>query len=147
MPAKYESWASSPAVEATMRGNRRRDTKPELAVRRLVHAAGLRYRVDTKPLAGLNRRADLAFARAKVAVMIDGCYWHGCPEHGTRSQTNADYWRSKIARNIERDRETDSLLNAAGWTVIRAWEHEDPPSVRDRIVLQVRRCSQDDYAG
>ena len=73
-----------------MQGNRRRDTTPEMAVRRLVHAAGLRYRVDAKPLPDLNRRADLVFTRAKVAVFIDGCYWHGCPEHGTTSRTNEE---------------------------------------------------------
>lgn len=138
MGADYESWASSPAVEATMRGNRRRDTKPELAVRRLVHANGLRYRVDARPLPGLNRRADLVFTRAKVAVMIDGCYWHGCPEHGTTAKTNAEYWNAKIARNVQRDGETDALLKAAGWTVVRAWEHEDPELVCQRIAEHVR---------
>lgn len=121
-----------------MRGNRRRDTKPEMAVRRLAHARGLRYRVDARPIPGLNRRADLVFTRAKVAVMIDGCYWHGCPEHGTRAKTNAEYWGPKIARNIERDRETTSLLEADGWTVIRAWEHEDPGEVCARIVHAVQ---------
>ncbi|MGY0536358.1 very short patch repair endonuclease [Nocardioides sp. YJ-D4] len=138
MSGKYVSWASSPAAEATMRGNRRRDTKPELAIRSLVHALGLRYRVDTRPVPDLNRRADLVFTRAKVAVMIDGCYWHGCPEHGTQARTNADYWSSKIARNVQRDVETNTLLKAAGWTVIRAWEHEDPQIVCQRIVEQVR---------
>ncbi|MEI7059388.1 very short patch repair endonuclease [Nocardioides sp. CCNWLW239] len=138
MAAKYESWASSSTVRATMRANRRRDTKPELAVRRLVHAAGLRYRVDARPLPLLNRRADLVFTRAKVAVMIDGCYWHGCPKHGIAARTNADYWSAKISRNVERDQETNALLRAAGWTVIRAWEHEDPALVCERIISQVR---------
>lgn len=121
-----------------MQGNRRRDTKPELAVRRLVHAQGLRYRVDARPLPHLNRRADLVFARARVAVMIDGCYWHGCPEHGTRAKTNDEYWASKIARNVERDLETNQLLSEAGWVVLRAWEHEDPTAVCRRIVASVR---------
>lgn len=136
--AKYEPWASSPAAELTMRGNRRRDTKPELAVRRLVHAQGLRYRVDARPLRDLNRRADMVFTRAKVAVMIDGCYWHGCPEHGTQPRTNPNYWAAKIARNVERDAETNRILVDAGWTVIRAWEHEDPAEVCDRIVSSLR---------
>jgi len=109
-----------------MRGNRRRDTAPELAIRRLLHAAGLRYRVDTRPLPDLNRRADLVFRRAKVAVFIDGCYWHGCPQHGTTAKTNADYWATKIGRNVTRDRETDLMLTKAGWQVVRLWEHEDP---------------------
>ncbi|MFJ2754937.1 very short patch repair endonuclease [Nocardioides sp. NPDC087217] len=138
MSAKYTSWASSPSARSTMQGNRRRDTKPELAVRRLVHAQGLRYRVDVRPIPDLNRRADLVFTRARVAVMIDGCYWHGCPDHGTRAKTNDEYWSAKIARNVERDRETNQLLSEAGWVVVRAWEHEDPALVCSRIVASVR---------
>lgn len=135
----YESWASSPAARAVMRGNRRSGTSPEMAVRRLVHAAGLRYRVDAKPLKDLNRRADLVFTRVKVAVFVDGCYWHGCPEHGTVAKANAGYWTPKIAGNRERDRETDRLLTEAGWTVVRAWEHEDPVKVTERIIATVAR--------
>jgi DNA mismatch endonuclease (patch repair protein) len=122
----YEPWSSSPAARATMQGNQRRDTKPELAVRRAVHALGLRYRVDAKPIEALNRRADLVFARQRVAVFVDGCYWHGCPDHGTRARTNAEYWSAKIQRNRQRDADTDVQLRAAGWTVIRFWEHDDP---------------------
>lgn len=129
MTGASESWASSPGSRAVMRANRRRDTKPELAVRRLVHAAGFRYRVDARPLPQLNRRADMVFGRARVAVFIDGCYWHGCPEHGTAAKANASYWSTKITRNKERDAETDRQLAASGWTVVRAWEHEDPSSV------------------
>lgn len=117
-----------------MQGNKRRDTTPEMAVRRLVHAGGLRYRVDVKPLPDLNRRADLVFTRAKVAVFIDGCYWHGCPAHGTTSRTNPGYWGPKIASNKARDAETDRLLEAAGWTVIRAWEHDDPATVAGSVI-------------
>lgn len=135
----YTSWASSPASRAVMQANRRRDTKPELAVRRLVHAAGRRYRVDSRPLADLNRRADLVFSRAKVAVFIDGCYWHGCPEHGSAARTNAAYWGPKIAGNVSRDRDTDDRLHAAGWTVIRAWEHDDPHAVAERIIAATLR--------
>ncbi|WP_457109809.1 very short patch repair endonuclease [Marmoricola sp. URHA0025 HA25] len=98
-----------------MRANRRRDTGPELAIRRLVHAAGLRYRVDVRPLPDLNRRADMVFIRQRVAVFIDGCYWHGCPEHGTSARTNADYWSAKIGRNIERDLDTTRRLANGGW--------------------------------
>lgn len=121
-----------------MLGNRRRDTKPEMAVRRLVHAAGLRYRVDAKPLPELNRRADLVFTRAKIAVFVDGCYWHGCSEHGTTAKTNVTYWSPKIARNKARDADTDEQLTAAGWSVVRVWEHEDPADVADRITARVR---------
>lgn len=107
-------------------------------MRRAVHAHGLRYLVDVRPLPHLNRRADLVFTRARVAVFVDGCYWHGCPEHGTNARVNADYWAPKIAGNIARDRDTDQRLNAAGWTVIRAWEHEDSDSVALRVVTAVR---------
>jgi len=126
-----------------MEANRRRDTQPELAVRRLVHAAGLRYRVDAPPIPTLNRRADLVFSRARVAVFIDGCYWHGCPTHGTRAKTNQEYWLAKIQRNRDRDAETDRLLRAAGWTVLRAWEHEVPHEVAARVVATVRGDSAD----
>ena len=121
-----------------MRGNRGRDTKPELAIRRLVHAAGLRYRVDARPLAQLNRRADMVFSRVKVAVFVDGCFWHGCPTHHTVARSNASYWAEKVTTNRERDAETDRLLEEAGWTVIRAWEHEVPEAVAKHIVGTVR---------
>jgi DNA mismatch endonuclease, patch repair protein len=120
-----------------MQANRRRDTKPELAIRRRVHAAGLRYRVDTRPLPDLNRRADLVFTRAQVAVFVDGCYWHGCPEHGTTARINADYWTEKVRRNRERDSETNRLLVEAGWTVIRVWEHEEVGHVAERVSSEV----------
>jgi DNA mismatch endonuclease, patch repair protein len=120
-----------------MQGNRRRDTKPELAVRRAAHALGLRYRVDARPLPDLNRRADLVFTRAKVAVFVDGCYWHGCAEHGTTPKTNAVYWGRKISRNRSRDAETDELLRAAGWVTVRIWEHEAPREAAMRIARAV----------
>ncbi len=82
-----------------MRGNRSRDTAPELVVRRLVHAMGLRYRVHTRPLPGLRRTADLVFTRQRVAVFIDGCFWHGCPEHHRQPGANSAYWSEKVARN------------------------------------------------
>lgn len=137
--AEYKPWASSPAARATMRANRRRDTRPELAVRRAVHALGLRYRVDARPLPDVNRRADLVFARAKVAVFVDGCYWHGCPEHGTVARTNADYWDPKIRRNRERDQETDTLLAKRGWVSLRIWEHEPVTSAAEKIQAEVRK--------
>lgn len=108
-----DSWASSPGTRASMRANRRRDTKPELAVRRLVHAAGLRYRVDIAPLPDQKRlRADLVFTRARVAVFIDGCFWHGCPEHHTVAKTNAAFWSSKVTGNRERHRDRGSRAGA-----------------------------------
>ena len=124
-----------------MQANRGRDTGPELAVRRLVHAAGLRYRVDTRPLPDLNRRADLVFTRARVAAFIDGCFWHGCPKHHTVARTNAGFWAEKVRRNQARDVETDRLLTEAGWIVIREWEHEDPAVVADRVLKAVSRTA------
>lgn len=132
-----ESWASSENARLTMRANRARDTKPELAVRRLLHARGRRYRVSYRPLPQDRRRSvDLAFTRKKVAVLIDGCYWHGCPEHFIMPKSNVDYWSAKIARNRERDAETTRLLQEAGWTVLRFWEHEDP----EHIAADVERA-------
>jgi len=134
----HESWASSAAVRKTMQGNRGRDTSAEIAVRRLVHAQGLRYRVNARPEADLQRTADLLFTPVRVAVFVDGCYWHGCPEHFTMPATNQDFWAAKIARNKERDLETTSKLEERGWLVLRFWEHEPPPSVADQICQAVR---------
>ncbi|MDN4473373.1 very short patch repair endonuclease [Demequina zhanjiangensis] len=121
-----------------MRGNVKRDTKPELAVRRLVHAAGLRYRVAAPPIKGLRRTADLLFRPTKVAVFIDGCFWHSCPEHATSPKANSDYWLPKLERNRERDAETNQLLTDSGWLVLRFWEHEDPEDVARAVVEAVR---------
>jgi DNA mismatch endonuclease (patch repair protein) len=129
-----DSWASSEAIRKTMQGNRSRDTAPEIALRRLVHAQGLRYRVAVRPLPEVRRSADLVFRPAKVAVFVDGCFWHRCPLHATDPKTNSEYWRPKLDRNVERDRETDALLEQAGWLSVRVWEHEDPPTAADRIV-------------
>jgi DNA mismatch endonuclease (patch repair protein) len=115
---------------------RRRDTAPEIAIRRAVHARGLRYRVDAT-LPGTRRRADLLFTRAKVAVFVDGCFWHGCPDHGTWPKRNASWWAEKIATNIRRDRDTDSHLAAVGWDVVRVWSHEPVDQAADRIAKTV----------
>jgi DNA mismatch endonuclease (patch repair protein) len=121
-----------------MRANKARDTGPELRIRSLLHKAGLRYRVNARPLAALRRTADVVFPTARVAVFVDGCYWHGCPEHYRRARANEQFWRDKIDRNRTRDRETDQLLADAGWTVIRVWEHESPVEAADRIKEAVR---------
>lgn len=110
-----------------------RDTAAELAVRSELHARGLRYRVDIPPLRGIRRRADVVFTRAHVAVFIDGCFWHGCPEHATWPRHNAEFWRTKIEINRRRDLDTNLRLSEAGWGVIRAWEHETPSEVADRV--------------
>ncbi|GGE65011.1 very short patch repair endonuclease [Nesterenkonia cremea] len=120
-----ESWASSDHSRRTMRANRGRDTKPELLIRRALHARGWRFRVGYRPLPQDRRRTvDIAFTRKRVIVLIDGCFWHGCSEHFIPPVANADYWRAKIRRNQERDVETNALLRAEGWTVLRVWEHE-----------------------
>ncbi|MDR3079987.1 MAG: very short patch repair endonuclease [Streptomyces sp.] len=124
-----------------MRRQASKDTGAELAVRRLLHAAGMRYRVEY-PVPGMaRRRMDIAFTRAKIAVLIDGCFWHGCPEHATQPKANADWWREKLDRNMARDRETTEHLRAAGWTVLRFWEHEDPKDVAVRVVTAVHEAS------
>src|SRR5262245_31016769 len=98
--------ASSPAIRARMQRQARRDTAPELALRRALHSRGLRYRVDAK-VVGARRRADVVFSTAKVAVFVDGCFWHTCPLHGTVPKSNRDWWVAKLAANAERDRATD----------------------------------------
>ncbi len=133
-----ESWASSPEARARMKSNKSRDTKPELALRSAVHALGLRYRVSAKPLVGLRRTADLVFPRAKVAVFLDGCFWHGCPEHHTVSSANATFWAEKVEGNRTRDRDTDRRLAEAGWDVVRVWEHEDVQVAALRVEEVVR---------
>ncbi|MFF8530528.1 very short patch repair endonuclease [Streptomyces sp. NPDC015532] len=116
-----------------------KNTNAELAVRRLLHAAGLRYRVEY-PVPGMaRRRIDVAFTRARVAVLIDGCFWHGCPEHATRPKANAEWWREKLDRNMARDRETTEHLVAQKWVVLRFWEHETPEEVTARVAATVRR--------
>lgn len=133
------SWASTPAVRAVMRGNRARDTRPELALRSAVHALGLRYRVSICPLPSIRRTADLVFTKVKVAVFLDGCYWHGCADHYRPSQKNSEFWTKKIESNRVRDRETERLLQEAGWEVVRVWEHENPQNAAIRVSEVVRR--------
>jgi DNA mismatch endonuclease (patch repair protein) len=117
-----------------MRSNRGRDTSPELALRRVLHAAGYRYRVDYAPGLDRRRRADIVFTKLRVAVFVDGCFWHSCPTHGTVPKTNADYWVPKLERNQSRDAETTRALETDGWTVIRIWEHESVASASSRVI-------------
>ena len=121
-------------TSARMSRQARRDTKPELELRRRLHRQGYRYRVN-HPLPGLpRRRGDLTFTANRVVVFVDGCFWHGCPEHGTSPRNNREWWAEKLARNIARDHETDMILDAAGWTVVRIWEHEQPDEAVQRVV-------------
>ncbi|MFD0469815.1 very short patch repair endonuclease [Nonomuraea thailandensis] len=121
-----------------MSRQRSRNTQVEVLLRQELHRAGLRFRVHRRPVPGLRREADVVFGPARVAVFVDGCYWHGCPEHATWPKTNADFWREKINRNRERDRDTDQKLIDVGWLPIRVWEHEDPAEAAKSIVVVVR---------
>lgn len=116
-----------------MSRQRQKDTKAELLVRRELHARGLRYRVNSKLESDLRTRADIAWRTLRVAVFIDGCYWHGCPMHATRPKANADWWAEKLDANVRRDRRADEALASRGWTVLRFWEHEEPDDVCNRI--------------
>lgn len=120
-----------------MLGNRSRDTRPEKAVRSAVHSRGLRFRVSARPIPDLRRTADLVFRPARVAVFVDGCYWHGCPDHYVEAATNRAYWSAKIARNVDRDADTNRRLEDAGWVVLRYWEHESLDEVVEEIVAVV----------
>ncbi|NEA30116.1 very short patch repair endonuclease [Streptomyces sp. SID13031] len=122
-----------------MQANRSRDSKPELRLRSILHRRGLRFRVCCRPLAGVRRTADLVFTKARVAVFVDGCFWHKCPVHYRAPNTNVDYWAPKVERNVARDAEIDRLLADAGWTVVRAWEHEDPEVAAGIVEAAVRR--------
>ncbi|MCS5713529.1 very short patch repair endonuclease [Herbiconiux sp. CPCC 205716] len=123
MAPSSASWASSPGALATMKANIRRDTKPELEMRRRLHALGYRYRVDHPLKETPRRRADLVFTRLKLAIFVDGCFWHGCPKHYISPRANSDYWIQKVERNRARDADTTARLTEAGWRVLRIWEH------------------------
>lgn len=126
-------------ASARMRRQPERDTGPELALRSELFSRGHRYRVAS-PVPGLPRRSiDVAFTQRRLAVLVDGCFWHSCPEHATTSKTNAEWWAAKLQRNVERDRETDAALIAAGWRVVRVWEHEDPAAAVARIEQELNR--------
>jgi DNA mismatch endonuclease (patch repair protein) len=127
-------------VSERMRRTGPRDTAPELELRRELHQRGLRFFVDRRvPASGARRRIDIVFPRRHVAVLVDGCFWHGCPEHASWPKANAESWKAKIEANRARDRDTNERLRAAGWIVIRIWEHEDPVKAADRIERVVRR--------
>ncbi|MGV0656739.1 very short patch repair endonuclease [Mycolicibacterium thermoresistibile] len=113
-----------------MRAMPRKDTRVEIALRRELHRLGLRFRVNHRGLPGT---PDIAFTRARIAVFVDGCFWHRCPEHGTSPKNNASWWAEKLAGNVERDRKKDRDLAVMGWTVVHVWEHEDPVQAAVRI--------------
>ncbi|WP_242334573.1 very short patch repair endonuclease [Anaeromyxobacter sp. SG66] len=126
-------------VTRRMSATRRRDTTPELALRSAVHLLGLRFAVDARPVETYRRRADLVFRGARVAVFMDGCFWHGCPKHCSWPKANAEWWRAKIERNKRRDHETAERLRDEGWVVVRFWEHEPVARCAARVAAVVKR--------
>lgn len=128
---------SSAAVSQRMSRHPRRDSQPELAVRRLLHKAGVRYRIQVR-VPGMRRRTiDIAFPRWKLAVFVDGCFWHGCPTHRSYPVANTDFWRKKIDGNVSRDAETTRHLAATGWVVVRVWEHEAAAAAAAQVLLML----------
>lgn len=125
--------ASSVSVRDRMSRQRSKNTAPEVRVRKILHSRGIRFRTDVKLEADLRTRADIAWRQLGLAIFIDGCFWHGCPEHATRPAANADWWARKLDNNVERDRQTDAVLRGRGWVVRRYWEHECADSVADDI--------------
>nr|WP_110468703.1 very short patch repair endonuclease [Williamsia limnetica] len=125
-----------------MREQRRRDTAAEMRIRRLLHAVGIRYRVDVKLEPDMRTRGDIVWRGLLLVVFVDGCFWHGCPVHATRPKSNADWWAEKLDANVRRDRATDAELRSRGWTVLRFWEH-DPPDDAVRTI----RCSLSNLRG
>lgn len=135
---------SDSRVSARMSRQAVRDTQPELALRRELHRRGQRYRVDAA-VKGLNRRrVDIVFPTSKVAVFVDGCFWHACPEHGTTPKSNESWWQAKLQRNVTRDRQSDQILQELGWKVVRVWEHESPVAAAERIVAIIRMRRRSD---
>lgn len=130
--------ASSARIRDQMSRLRQRDTAPELALRSELHRRGLRFRVDRRPVPAIRTRADVVFGPARVAVYVDGCFWHGCPEHGSMPKANGEFWRQKLARNRDRDRENDDMLRASDWEVVRVWEHEEATEAADRVERTVK---------
>lgn len=126
---------TSPAATQIGRANRRTGTRCEVALRSMLHAAGLRYRKDQPiKLREVRIRPDVVFTRVKLAVFVDGCFWHGCPSHGTTPKSNQSYWVPKLERNRQRDARVDELLRQCGWSVVRVWEHEAPEEAARRVI-------------
>lgn len=130
---------SGPDVSLRMKKIRQRDTSAELALRSELHARGLRYRIQVPVLSKPRRVADVAFKGLRVAVLVDGCFWHGCPQHATWPKQNAEFWRAKIHANQQRDRDTDDRLRGEGWAVVRAWAHESPERVAAKVASIVEK--------
>lgn len=138
-PSPEYPFPSSPAATATMKANRRVDTRPEALLRSALHRRGLRFRKDVYlRVGGVRTKADIVFRPRRIAVYLDGCFWHSCPEHGQLPRANRTYWKPKLERNVRRDEEVTRALEADGWTVIRIWEHEPIDLAAQRIYEAVR---------
>ncbi|MGW5740260.1 very short patch repair endonuclease [Amycolatopsis sp. NPDC003861] len=127
---------TTPQTRDRMSRQKSRNTQVELALRKALHAAGLRYRIHRRPVSGVRREADIIFVGAKVAVFVDGCFWHGCPDHATWPKNNAEFWQAKIEDNRRRDLDTNARLAEAGWLAVRVWEHE----AADAAACRIRRA-------
>ncbi|WP_246213348.1 very short patch repair endonuclease [Kitasatospora viridis] len=141
-----DSWASSPATRKSMRANKGKNTKPEMRLRSLLHREGLRYKVSARPVSTIRRTADVVFPKVKVAVFVDGCYWHGCPDHRSVPVTNREFWVTKLEGNMVRDKETVRLLEEAGWKVLRIWEHVPPEEAARLVIDQVTAAKRNSAA-
>ncbi|GGJ89109.1 hypothetical protein GCM10010123_18360 [Pilimelia anulata] len=130
--------ASTAGVAARMSKQKASNTDLEVQLRKHLYRLGLRYRLHTRSVPGTRRTVDVVFPGARVAVFLDGCFWHSCPVHATFPAANADWWREKLAANVTRDRDTDRRLAEAGWAVVRVWEHEDLAAAALRIEEVVR---------
>jgi DNA mismatch endonuclease (patch repair protein) len=135
---RVERLKTTSAVRTRMSRQKSRNTGIEMALRKALHSAGFRYRVHRRPVKGVRREADLVFGPARVAVFVDGCFWHGCPEHATWPKNNAEFWRLKIETNRKRDADTDARLHAAGWLAVRVWEHETVEIAATRVITAVQ---------
>lgn len=146
MTASTKVAPSSAEARRRMQSVRQKSTSAESALRRELHARGLRYRIQVPVLTKPRRVADVAFSGLRVAVFVDGCFWHGCPQHATWPKQNAEFWRAKILANQQRDRDTDERLRAEGWKVVRAWEHEPPDRVAAKVATIVAKRREKAHA-
>lgn len=148
-PKRSTPAASSETIRRRMKTTRRRDTSPELALRSALHRMGLRFFVD-RPVMGNRRRVDIVFPTERVAVFVDGCFWHSCPTHGTTPRQNREWWIEKLKANQARDADTNRALRGRGWTVIRFFEHEGAESAAQAVfsrVMAIRQAGGSDRRG
>jgi len=135
--SRHLSFAASESVRRRMQRQGRRDTKPEIALRRELHRHGLRYRLCERPIPELRRNIDVVFRAVRIAIEVRGCFWHHCPQHGTIPKSNSEWWRQKFARTQARDSETEQLLQDAGWVLLWVWEHENPVEVAATVKAMI----------